>query len=730
MRHWVAIATAVVALATLAGCAREPRRQVLQPQEAPPPVASFVPVAPYVPPTTQPTPVRPANQPVAAQKLAELYPGTGRSIDPQAVPRRGDPQPGDITLSFADTDVREVVQVMLRDILGVNYVIDPAVRGNVTLDLARPIRRDDVLTVLESTLEAVGASLIRQGGVYRVLPAQQAGREAPLVAGGEGAGFAVSVFPLSYIGAEEMRTVLQPLLPEGRVARADAQRGLVMVAGNARERRIAAETVRLFDVDQLAGTTALLESLANVDAKTAVFELDTVFGGLEKGPLAGQVRLIPIERLNAVLVLAKQPRYIEEARNWIARLDRTQGAAGRRLYVYYAQNGKAEDLAKTLKEIFQPGSAGPPRPRAVAFAGNQRLPSAGGAPVRMAVGTGTEEPAEGVEAAPEAAGGEQGDGVRITANEKQNAILILATQQEYELIGDVLSKLDLQPLAVMIEAQIVEITLRDQLRFGVQYFLKTGGLDITKAGATVLSAGANSFIQPTFPGFAFTLADEAQTRFVLDTLSQLTEVNVVSAPQVMVLDNQSARLRVGDQVPIVVQSATSNLTSDSRTVNAIEYRDTGVTLDVTPRVNASGLVTLEIAQEVSDVVRTTTSNIDSPTIQQRKIASTVAVHSGETIALGGLIRNQASDDKGGVPGLVDLPIVGPLFGAQASDLRRTELLVLLRPAVIRNTQEARSVTDDLKQRYIGLLESEQNMPQPRRFERGEDDPFGLGKLLR
>ena len=700
---------AAVLAGQLAACAREPRRQEAPVLTAPPPQVALPDRAPLAPQRQagafgpEPADARPA-------KIAEVYPGTGRSIDPDAARGRGTPREGDITLNFAETDVREVVQVMLRDILGVNYVIDPDVRGNVSLEMSRPIRKEDVVSVLEATLAGVGAALVNQGGIYRVVPDADARAEAGLSLGGVGAGYSVSGFPLSYIGAVQLQTVLQPLLPEGSVVRADGQRGLLMVAGSSEERRLAAETVRLFDVDQLSGSTALLESLQNVDARTVAFEMDNIFGGLENGPLAGQLRLIPIERMNALLILSKQPRYIEEARQWIARLDRTNQGGGRRLYVYYAQNGKAADLARTLKEIFQPGAAQPPGPGA---------PDAAG------------EPPPAGEAAPAprlAPPGDIGD-VRITADDKNNAILILATREEYELVQDVLTKLDLQPLAVLIEAQIVEVALRDQLRFGVQYFIKSGGLDIAAEGATVLSSGTSRVLQPAFPGFAFTLADTSQARFVLDTLAQLTEVNVISSPQVMVLDNQVATLRVGDQVPIVVQTSTSNLTADTRTVNAIEYRDTGVTLEVTPRVNASGLVTMEIAQEVSDVVVTDTSNIDSPTIRQRKIVSTVAVHSGQTIALGGLIRNQTNDSKQGIPGLNDLPLVGPLFGTQSSDLQRTELLVMLRPEVVRNADEARAVTDDLRQRYLGLLQASESMPQPRRFKRGVPAMFGLEKLF-
>lgn len=637
------------------------------------------------------------------EKIAEIYPATGKSVS--AAPSRSGPRParGDIALNFTGAELREVVQVILRDLLGVSYVIDQDVRGVVTVNTEGGLAREDLIPALETILEANGATLVRAGQVYRVTrSAAAADAAADIGVAGAGAppGFGVTVYPLNYLGAEEMRKILEPVLPEGRLLRADPARNLIVVAGGERDQRLARDTIRLFDIDPLADSTVLIESLQNVDAATMAFELDNVLGGLKDGPLSGVVRLIPIERMNALMVISKQPRYIEEARQWIARLDRTRNAQGRRLFVYYAQNSKAADLAQTLIGIFQPGQIVPARA--------PLAPPRPGAPAQP-----EPEAAESPAAAPTAAP----DAPRIMADDANNAVLVMATPAEYETIEEVLAKLDLQPLQVLIEATIIEVTLRDQLRFGVQYFIKSGGLGITDTGTTVLSAGNSALIQPTFPGFAFTLADTAQARMIIDTLSELTELNVISAPQVLALNNQTARLQVGDQVPIVVQTSASTLTADTRIVNAIEYRDTGVTLGVTPRVNAGGLVTLEISQEVSDVVPTTTSNIDSPTIQQRKIVSTVAVQSGQTVALGGLIRESSMGGRSGIPGLVDLPVVGLLFGQSNSDVQRTELLVMITPTVMRNERQASDITAQIRRKYQALMELEDSgVRRPRRLQ--------------
>ncbi len=699
----------------LAACGVEPKRQAAGSPQAPaaPQGAVTAPAATPVPATTALLgPAAPAAASAAVgqnerpPKIAEIYPARGPAIDPKGGSRPQRPRRGDIKLDFVDADVREVAQVVLRDLLNVSFVIDPDVRGAVTVQTAEPISRADLLPTLEAVLAANGASVARQGGVFRVTR-----NPAALAAGGglrvaQGAeGFSIAVYPLSFLGAAEIADIVTPLLPDGRVVRADQARGLLTVAASAAEHRMVRDAIDIFDVNQLAGHAVLLESLEHSDADTMAFELDNVFGGLQNGPLAGILRIIPIERMNAVLAISKQPEYLDETRQWIARLDRTQDGAGRRLFVYYAQNGKAGDLAKTLQGIFQ-NEAGKP----VRLAGVE----ATGAGTAAGTGSGASgDNAAGAAAALRAGGGDE---IRIMADEAANAVLILSTRAEYASVEDVLRRLDIQPLQVLIEAQIIEITLRDQLRLGVQYFLKSGGLSLMDGGNTIFSTGASTALSTNLPGFAFTLADAGQTRFVLDTLSELTDVNMVSSPQVLVLNNQTARLQAGDQVPIVTQVSSSTFTADNRIVNAVEYRDTGVTLDVTPRVNASGLVTLEIVQEVSDVTTTTTSTIDSPTIQQRKILSTVAVRSGASVALGGLIRESVQNTKSGLPGLSDLPVVGNLFGASANDSRRTELLVLITPTVLRNDQDARIATDSLRARYRRLLAlQESGMPRRRSF---------------
>ncbi len=279
--------------------------------------------------------------------------------------------------------------------------------------------------------------------------------------------------------------------------------------------------------------------------------------------------------------------------------------------------------------------------------------------------------------------------IHITADEVNNALVILAAPREYAVIEAALRQLDTVPLQVLLEAAVAEVTLTNQLSYGVQYFLQKG------RNQAFLTESTSSAIAADLPGFAYVFSGNA-IRTILSALEQVTTVNVVSAPQLLVLNNQTATLQVGDQVPIATQSAVSVAVPGAPVVNSIEFRDTGVILKVTPRVNEGGLVLMDISQEVSDVSQTTTSTLNSPTIQQRKIKSTVAVQDGETIALGGLIKDSRTHSRNGIPLLQDIPIVGGLFGVTSDEVMRTELLVLITPRVVESLQKARAVTEELR----------------------------------
>ncbi|HEX4890749.1 MAG TPA: type II secretion system secretin GspD [Alphaproteobacteria bacterium] len=671
----------LAAMSVLAGCAPEQRAR---------PVVSAPPVS-ETPPEPQAGPAITSTRP-PAKPIEEYYPAPAEPSSGTS-PRMG-LAAGDISLNFQNASINEIASVILGDILKTPFTIDAGVQGSATISTGTPLNREALIPVLEAILSSMNAVLVNQAGMYRIRPASGSDLQgAPVGAAlpsGTGAGF--EVFALSYIGAAEMAKLIAPLVPDGRPVSVDAQRNLLIVGGTGPERQSVRETIALFDVDAMANQSVLLISLENVPVKTILFELENIFGDTGKGPLAGLVRFIPLERLNALMVLSAQDAYLTQARDWIRRLDRTRRADEQTVFVYFMQHGSAPEMVKTLQEVFSPRSA-------PTDAGAQQAPA--GQADELVI-----PPSAGL------VSGLAQEPLRITADRSKNALLIQGNERQYQQVKDVLGKLDIAPLQVMIEAQIIEVSLGDTLRYGVQYFLDTGGLKIDEDSITQLTAGTSGTgIAPNLSaapggGFAFSLTGRSgQNRVVLDALSDMTNVNMISAPTLFVLDNQVARLRVGDEVPIITQTA-DGLTNDSRTLNTVQYRSTGVLLEVTPQVNSGGMVTLQIVQEVSAAVNTQSSGsstINSPTIQQRSFLSTVGVRDGETILLGGLIREQASKGRSGIPVLHQVPVLGNLFGRTSNSAARTELLVMITPRVVRNTQQNRDVTAAIREKYQGIL---------------------------
>jgi general secretion pathway protein D len=694
------------------------------------------------PPTVE-TPVEKERQ------IGGVYRGTDTFV------RRGAPPApavvrtpaGEVTLNFVDADLREVVKAILGDTLGANYVMDPQVQGTVTLQTSQPVPGSSLVSVLESILAVNNAVLVQSDGVYKIVPADQGirgsgGVRTALPPATQAPGAQVMAVPLKHISAAEVEKLLTPFAPPGGILRVDPRRNLVVIGGSRSDVASMLDVIETFDVDWLSGMSFGLFPVHSTSAKTIVEELEKVFGDQTEGPLAGVVRFVPIERLNAVLAISSRSQYIDRAQTWISRLDVGEGETPR-LYVYYCENSRAEDLAAVLGQVFgQQAAAGQARPVAqvapglegVTLQGRQGGPVEGGGP---SLGTSRGPSPNLPSAAPPMGGATQGGGpipgggeavqigagteaVKIIADKVKNALVIQAKPSDYRTVESAIRKLDIVPMQVLIEATIFEVTLNDALRYGVEWFFRfggsskvvlsdTGAVRVDPTNTSLLSGAVNTI----FPGFSYVVSPtQDSVKAVINALDQVSDVNVISSPQVFVLDNQTATLIVGDQVPITTRSAVSVISADAPTVNSIEYRDTGVILEVTPRVNAGGLVTMEISQEVSNVSVATTntqSQQDSPTINQRKVESTVSVQGGETVALGGLITDRRENASRGLPFLSRLPVIGWLFGTKSDSAARTELLVLITPRVVGSTDQARQVTQELRSRLRAIAPLEQRL---------------------
>jgi general secretion pathway protein D len=616
----------------------------------------------------------------------EISAGNGNFINVQAAKRNAWPSggsDGDIVLNFENSDIREVVKTILGDMLGANYTVDSGVTGTVTLSTSRPMGIDKVLPTLEVLLRMNGAVLRKTDGIFAVVPVSKAfgGAMSPQIGISKNRGYQLLIVPLRYISASQMQSILKPLLPESSVVNVDSARNLILIAGAKIELEQAQATVNVFDVDQMQGMSVGLFRLENAEAEAIRTELLSILGANSGGALADMIEIVTINRLNALVVMSKQSQYLNDVQDWIERLDRADESAGQNMYVYPVQNGRAENLAGLLTELFSTG-------------GSSSRSSFG-------AGSGAQSPSPSTAANAPPSGGPISMGasdVRIIADQENNALVIMASRSDYARLKAAIRRLDVLPMQVLVEATILEVTLTDELSYGLQWFFEHNiGLD--KVGVGEL------FPLSVDPSFSYSVSTGGgEIRGVLNLLAADARLNVISSPSLMVLDNHTATIKVGDQVPIRTSETTSLATSgtDPLVSTTIQYRDTGVSLEVTPRVNPGGMVVLEITQDVNDVDNTTTSGIDSPTIIQRSITTTVAVQSGESIVLGGLIRDNESESESGIPGLRKIPFLGRLFSSKTTSTVRTELLVLITPTAISNLAEARDVTQEMKRKLAGI----------------------------
>lgn len=704
----------------------------------------------------------------------EYYPPSGSVVGPGAPIEKPARKEGKYTLNFDDADLGEVAKVMLGDMLRVNYVLSPKVAGKVSLQTARPLSDDELIPTLEMLLKMNGAVLIRDKGLYRIEPDATATINAPgarLGVPGQSlpSGYQLRVVPLRYVGVQEMQKVLEPIMPPKAVIRADEARNILMLAGTGEELEGVLDTIRIFDVDFMRGMSVGLYPLRNVEPATIVEELDKVLGDTAKGPLAGVIRLLPIERLNAVLAVTPQPRYLDEVEMWVERLDRYSTTRVGGIHVYRVQNVDAVELAQTLSGIFgetgarraagpslSPGMTGTEIGAFGAAGGEgiQDRSSFGGIPGtsrstsglgsatgsdtfggtttggarrsgglgtgglgtggRTGMGTGISSGirGRGMNGAQRARGSAVAEigGMRIVADPANNALIITAKAQEYKEIEAVIKELDRVPLQVLIDASIVELSLEGQLRYGLQWLFNQGSGAYALGSTGNLTADAlTTAAAAAGGGFSYALVNSAKDiRIVLNALASENKVNVISSPSLMVLNNQEAQINVGDTVPLATAQTTGlagvGVGNQPTITSSFQYVDTGVILHVRPRVNAGGLVTLDITQEVSTPRPTTVGNTDTFIISKRSIESAVAVASGGTIALGGLIRDNQTKDLTGIPFLSKIPFIGSLFGTTTRNRTRTELVVLLTPRVVQERKDMGPITNEFKRRLTGLYE--------------------------
>jgi general secretion pathway protein D len=674
-----------------------------------------------------------------------------------------------VTLNFVDTDIREIVRTILGTTLNLNYTIDPNVRGTGSIETGTPLPRSALLPTLETLLNANGATLLERNGIYAVVPLA-AGANRNLASSANTVGAGVQVVPLHYASAKDLAKVLEPYVAEGGKVTPDSARNAVVISGDGAVRQTLAGLVRAFDIDILAGQSYAIFPVSDGDPAKRAAEFERVLQAQAEGALGGIVRVVPMDRVNAVLVVSSQSRYVDAARRFFRLSSQVEDATERTWHVYYVQNGQSADLENLLQRAFTPrnvtatsatpggttpfgeqlslaqggtsggglsgfgGATGGARGTGAAggLGGLGGLGGGGQQGVGGAAGGGLGAgiPSPSTSQAPPPAteplstetgpSGANEKGIRIIANRRNNALLVYATPSEYGVIEGMLRKIDIIPLQVLIEATIAEVDLNDSLQYGTQFFFRADHVANTLGPLSGLPPLGGLTFPSTVPFFTLSKSPN----FALSALAAVTKVKVLSSPQVMVLDNEPARLQVGQQVPVLTGTATSTLAAGAPTVNSVDYHATGVIMQVTPRVNSGGLVTLDIAQEVSDVAAPGANTVQgSPTFDDQTFRTRVAVQDGQTVGMAGLIRDNVSNDNSGIPFLKDIPILGALVSTQSNARKRSELLVLITPHVVHDQRDARALTEDLRSQLINAGLVPQQLQ--RKGSPGLSNPNGL-----
>ena len=722
LRPNLATLLGAVLVTVVAGCASVPVPTVQRSGHLPPASATA---------GTQVTPLPQDSAPEAAGPQAQIRRGTGQVINRAAAsappPNLGGTS-GAATFNFEGESLQAVVKAILGDMLGQNYVIAPGVQGTVTLATPHPVSPAKALSLLEMVLGWNNARLVYSDGRYNIVPADTAlaGSVAPRTGSPALArGFEARVVPLRYISAEEMKKVLTPYARPNAIVSTDNARNVITIAGSRAELENYLRTIEIFDVDWLAGMSVGVFPLKSGKASKVVQDLERVFGEQSKSPVAGMFRFMPLDGANAVLVITPQPSYLDDIQQW---LERIEGAGGEvQLYSYELKYVKAKDLADRLSEVFGGGRSGgggyeggsapslmpglePTEIKAggddsgtsTAQIGDSSGSSGGGLGSGMSLnqrGGGNGSVTLEVE----------GDRVGVSAVDETNTLLVRANPSAWQSIREVIERLDVMPMQVHIEAQVVEVTLTGDLKYGVNWFFENAitpdALRIRAQNRSIWGDTAGSTGGLTIDddgnvggGLSWTFLGK-NALAVVNALDQITDLQLLQTPSVVVRNNVEATFNVGSRIPI--NSVSVNAGTNTNTYSQVQYLETGVILKVRPRVTKDGMVFLDIVQEISSPGSDPDIN-GNVRINTRRLKTEAAIQNGETVMLAGLISDSVGRGSSGIPGLSRIPIIGGLFGTQTSRNDRSEVIVLLTPRIIRNPQEARDLTDEYSRRFRAM----------------------------
>lgn len=610
---------------------------------------------------------------------------------------------GKLVFNFDNAELSEVIRT-LAELLNMNYVLDKGVSGKVTIHTAGELRREDLLPLFYQVLEINGVTAVKDGNLYKIVPLKDASRlsimsrtdqKTPIP---EGERVIIQVIPLASISAPEMTKILTPFIsPEGTIVSQDRQ-NILLVVDRADNIDKVLRLVKVFDTDIFERVNHRFYPLQYGDAESIVEIIDKLF--LPYGEsIRADASFIPITRLNTLLVVSPNPRVFDTVADFIKKYDVPSQSTEPGIYVYPLKNGRAEDISGILDQVFTGKKEAKEKDKSDAAPGITRNPLGKDAKQEKEEKQAAqrETPASPVSVA--MGGGEaivsgtlRGE-INITSDESRNALIIEAAPSDYQIIKNLLKQLDIMPRQVVIEVTIAEISLDESTAMGVEWSYVKGDASMSTSMLEASMSGS---------GLNFTIGNPDRWTAALSALATENKVNILSNPSILASNSMPASIDVSQEIPIA-SSSYQYTTGDDVLETDIEYRDTGIMLSVTPNINEQGLVTMDIDQEISEQApNVSVGGQDYPSFFKRKTVTTLTVQSGQTIVIGGLIRETKSDGKSGAPWFIDLPVLNFLFGKTSDSISKTELIILISPYVIATPDDVDAVTREFKSKISSL----------------------------
>jgi general secretion pathway protein D len=706
-----------------------------------------------------------------------------------------DPNKQKIVLNFDKADVVEVTNQIFGDYLKQNYVIDPALRGQISMYLDGDYTKQELLRLITRAYNANNIDIVPQKGLYHIQSLQRSPSTQLAVADTltlkedrYGLKPVIIIYRLRYLDSNQAINTIKYFLTPGRTVGSDPHTNSLIMVEDTGNARTIIEILKTIDMNLLQEVGMEIVPLKALAPQVAAQNLEALMGRMElfkNSKIGSNVAVIPLEQLSGVLIMSQSPEFLKTARRWIEAMDVKGEEVGEQVYVHFIENGLARDIANIIGQIYGLTAGGADvgaRERIVASTGvaegwqrsyggtagtagtsatsrgrfsQQPLGTSGGtrgtygqqafgqdtgslgtsgaSSSRRPFGTGSSQRgyATGVGtmapggrsvsaySTPALAAGAGGPGapaytltgqVTIIPDEVNNAIVIKANASDYAKIKATIQALDIIPRAVMIEVLLAEVTLNNDFEYGIEWFFKNKGMDL--AGyegrqSTMLNTnrGLKNLLDPTTAitsagsgGLTFFWTTvSGDVRLLINLLSSETNVNILSNPTVLAMDNQEATIVVGGLEPILTQQS-QNVASESTIVNNIEYEETGIILNVVPHINSGGLVRMEVDQTIRTVAKAAVESIGSPSFTERHVQTALLCQDGKTAIIGGIIQQQDDSGKSGIPYLKDVPIIAPIFSSTNKKTKRTELIVAITPHVVKHAENevSREFLDKLK----------------------------------